>query len=363
MVESKSENSEFALEVKNLRKLFSVSRGIMGALKREPQKWVHAVDGISFNLKQGEILSLVGESGSGKTTTGLSILGLIEPTDGHIYIHGEDVLELAKGSRRGELRRKAQLIFQDPYESLNPRQTVFKAVAEPLEVHHLTSSHEEKVEKVTAALDDAGLKPPVDFFNRYPQELSGGQRQRVVIASGLVLQPQILVADEPVSMLDVSIRADILNLLLGLRDEHNITILYITHDLATAAYVADRVAVMYLGVIVEIGPTEVVLGNPHHPYTKSLMSVIPVPNPRKRRKRLVLEGETPDPIDLPPGCRFHPRCPEAVENCRLMVPVLDEVENDHYVMCGLPRRSDDARNEKVAEGGDKDLPSPLGRRG
>ena len=214
MVEKKPENGKYILEVKDLRKLFSVSRGVMGALRREPQKWVYAVDGISFNMKRGEILSLVGESGSGKTTTGLSILGLIKPTEGQIYLQGEDVLELAGGSRRGELRRKAQLIFQDPYESLNPRQTVFKAVAEPLEVHHLTSSHEEKVERVATALDDAGLKPAADFFNRYPQELSGGQRQRVVIASGLVLQHQLLVADEPVSMLDVSIRADILNLLL-----------------------------------------------------------------------------------------------------------------------------------------------------
>jgi peptide/nickel transport system ATP-binding protein len=362
MVDNKSENGKSILEVRNLRKLFSVSRGIVGALRREPQKWVQAVDGISFNMKRGEILSLVGESGSGKTTTGLCILGLIKPTEGNIYLQGEDVLDLTGGSRRGELRRKAQIIFQDPYESLNPRQTVFKAVAEPLEVHHLATSHDDKVEKVTAALDDAELKPPADFFNRYPQELSGGQRQRVVIASGLVLQPQLLVADEPVSMLDVSIRADILNLLLKLRDEHNITMLYITHDLATAAYIADRVAVMYLGVIVEIGPAEAVLGNPFHPYTKSLMSVIPVPNPRKRRERMVLKGETPDPIDIPSGCRFHPRCPEAGDDCRLMVPVLDEVESDHYVMCGLPRYSDYPRTEDLADGEEKDLPSPLGRR-
>jgi oligopeptide/dipeptide ABC transporter ATP-binding protein len=363
MVENKPENGNYILEVKDLRKLFSVSRGVMGALRREPQKWVHAVDGISFNMKPGEILSLVGESGSGKTTTGLSVLGLIKPTDGSIFLQGEDVLELAGGSRRGELRRKAQLIFQDPYESLNPRQTVFKAVAEPLEVHHLTASYDEKVERVTAALDDAELKPPSDFFNRYPQELSGGQRQRVVIASGLVLQPQLLVADEPVSMLDVSIRADILNLLLKLRNEHNITMLYITHDLATAAYVADRVAVMYLGVIVEIGPAEAVLGNPFHPYTKSLMSVIPVPNPRRRKERLVLEGETPDPIDLPSGCRFHPRCPEANKDCRLMVPVLDEIESDHYVMCGLPKFRGDPRTDSEAIDEAKDSPTPLGRRG
>jgi peptide/nickel transport system ATP-binding protein len=361
MVNNGTKNGKYILEVQNLKKLFSVSRGVMGALRREPQKWVHAVDGVSFNMKPGEILSLVGESGSGKTTTGLCILGLIKPTAGNIYLQGEEVLDLAGGPRRGELRRKAQLIFQDPYESLNPRQTVFKAVAEPLEVHRLVSSHDEKTEKVTKALDDAGLKPPADFFNRYPQELSGGQRQRVVIASGLVLQPQLLIADEPVSMLDVSIRADILNLLLKLRDDHNITMLYITHDLATAAYVADRVAVMYLGVIVEIGPAEAVLGNPYHPYTKSLMSVIPVPNPRRRRDRMVLEGETPDPIDLPSGCRFHPRCPEAKEDCRLMVPVLDEIDNEHFVMCGKPFSNHAHAAEEIDEG--KDLPSPLGRRG
>lgn len=363
MVESNSGNQKDILEVRNLRKLFSVSRGVVDTIRREPQRWVHAVDNISFNMKPGEILALVGESGSGKTTTGLSILGLLEPTEGEILLQGENVIELAKSSRRSELRRKAQLIFQDPYESLNPRQTVFKAVAEPLEVHKLVGNHEEKVERVTAALDDAELKPPTEFFNRYPQELSGGQRQRVVIASGLVLQPQLLVADEPVSMLDVSIRADILNLLLKLRDEQNITMLYITHDLATAAYVADRVAVMYLGVIVEIGPAEKVLGNPYHPYTKSLMSVIPVPNPRRRKERMVLKGETPDPIDLPAGCRFHPRCPEAVEDCRLMVPVVDEVEADHFVMCGLPRRSNDVQRSVSVGETSVDPYASLGRRG
>jgi oligopeptide/dipeptide ABC transporter ATP-binding protein len=355
--------NEIILDVRGLRKLYSVPRGIVGTLRREPERWVHAVDGISFNIRRGEILSLVGESGSGKTTTGLCTLGLIKPTNGRVYLQGEDVHELAKGLRRRELRRKAQLIFQDPYESLNPRQTVFKAVAEPLEVHHLTSSRQELLEQVTKALSEAGLKPPESFFDRYPQELSGGQRQRVVIASSLVLRPQFLVADEPVSMLDVSIRADILNLLLQLRDDHNISMLYITHDLATAVYVADRVAVMYLGVIVEIGPAEAVLGNPYHPYTKALMSVIPVPNPRRRRKRSVLEGETPDPIDLPPGCRFHPRCPEAVEDCQLMVPVLDEVDANHYVMCGAPRRRNDSRIKNAVGFEDRELPSPLGRRG
>jgi peptide/nickel transport system ATP-binding protein len=328
--------NDYVLEISQLRKLFPISRGIIGVLTRQPQKWVHAVDDISFKLKRGEILALVGESGSGKTTTALCCTGLIGTSQGHILLDGEDVSELVKDRMlRKRLRQDSQIIFQDPYESLNPRQTVFKVVAEPLEVHKLVSSQQEKVARVTEALDDAGLKPPADFFDRFPQELSGGQRQRVVIAGALVLRPKFLVADEPVSMLDVSIRAEILSLLLRLRDEHGITILYITHDLATAAYIADRVAVMYLGVIVEIGPARSVLGNPYHPYTKALMSVIPVPNPRHRHKRLVLQGETPNPVDLPSGCRFHPRCPDVKEDCRMMVPVLEEIEPEHFVACSL----------------------------
>jgi oligopeptide/dipeptide ABC transporter ATP-binding protein len=323
------------LTVDNLRKLYPVPRGIVGTLRRRPQKWVHAVDDISFSLKQREILALVGESGSGKTTTGLCTLGLEEPTEGTIRLGGEDVTELALGRSRKALRRRAQLIFQDPYESLNPRQTVLQAVSEPLRVHRLGAREEERVAMVTAALDDAGLKPPEDFFYRYPQQLSGGQRQRVVIASALVLNPLYLVADEPVSMLDVSIRAEILNLLLRLRDEHDITMVYITHDLASAAYLADRVAVMYLGAIVEIGPASEVLNDPRHPYTQALMSVIPVPNPRRRRKRMVLEGETPDPIDLPTGCRFHPRCPEAFDLCPKVEPQLVAVGAGHQAACLL----------------------------
>lgn len=328
------ENNEI-LVVKDLRKLFPVRRGIVGALRRQPKRCVHAVDGLSFTLQQGEILALVGESGSGKTTTGLCTLGLVEPSEGQIHLQGDDVVEMVHSRRRKELRRKAQLIFQDPYESLNPRQTVYRAVSEALGVHRLATSREEKLEQVTAALEDAGLKPASTFLDRYPQQLSGGQRQRVVIASALVLNPVYLVADEPVSMLDVSIRAEILNLLLSLRDEHNITMIYITHDLASAAYVADRVAVMYLGSIVEIGPAQVVLGDPRHPYTRSLMSVIPVPNPRRRRKRTVLQGETPDPIDLPSGCRFHPRCPEAFALCPKVEPKLEDLGDHHQAACLL----------------------------
>jgi oligopeptide/dipeptide ABC transporter ATP-binding protein len=334
--------NDLVLRVKNLRKLFPVHRSIISSIRGEPRKQVHAVDGISFDLKKGEILALVGESGSGKTTTGMCTLGLELPTEGQVLLQGEDVVESVNDRRRRrELRRKAQLIFQDPYESLNPRQTVLNTVAEPLQVHHMVSSEDEKVKRVTTALEDAGLKPASIFLNRFPEQLSGGQRQRVVIASALALNPLYLVADEPVSMLDVSIRAEILNLLLSLRDEHDITMLYITHDLASAAYIADRVAVMYLGAIVEIGPADVVLNDPRHPYTKSLMSVIPVPNPRRRRERIILKGETPDPVDLPSGCRFHPRCPAAFELCPKVEPELQDLGKDHHVACLLVSKEDE----------------------
>jgi oligopeptide/dipeptide ABC transporter ATP-binding protein len=324
---------EIVLQVSNLRKLFPVSRGIVGTLLFKPRRYVHAVDGLSFSVARGEILGLVGESGSGKTTTALCAMGLIEPTEGEILFNGQSVPALVRSRQRQSLRRQMQLIFQDPYEALNPRQTVFGAVAEPVEVHRLTRGRGEKIERVKAALNAAGLKPPETFFERYPEDLSGGQRQRVVIAGALVLNPELLVADEPVSMLDVSIRAEILNLLLQLRDERGTTVLYITHDLATAAYFTDRVAVMYLGKIVEIGPTRVVLSDPRHPYTEALLSVIPVPNPRRRRKRMILAGETPNPIDLPPGCRFHPRCPVAAELCSQTEPQLHSVGANHQVAC------------------------------
>jgi peptide/nickel transport system ATP-binding protein len=332
-MEHNTQPRETVLQVSNLRTLFPVSRGVVGTLLFKPRRHVHAVDGVSFSVARGEILGLVGESGSGKTTTALNALGLVEPTEGEILFNGQSVPALVQSRERLRLRQQAQIVFQDPYESLNPRQTVFATVAEPLEVHRLVKNREEKIERVKAALNAAGLKPPETFFDRYPQALSGGQRQRVVIAGALVLNPQLLVADEPVSMLDVSIRAEILNLLLQLRDERGITILYITHDLATAAYFTDRVAVMYLGRIVEIGPTKTVLSDPRHPYTQALLSVIPVPNPRRRRKRMILAGETPNPIDLPSGCRFHPRCPAASDQCPHTEPQLQSVAADHQVAC------------------------------
>jgi oligopeptide/dipeptide ABC transporter ATP-binding protein len=334
--DSKRNGDGYLLEVNGLKKLFPVSRGIVRTLLRRSRQFVHAVDGISFTMNAGEILALVGESGSGKTTTAYCCTGLIPISEGTVLFDGENVQDKVNNRKQWhELRRIVQFIFQDPYESLNPRQTVFSTVAEPLEVHHLISSQVEKIERVTNILDNVGLKPPGTFFNRYPEELSGGQRQRVVIAGGLVLNPRLLVADEPVSMLDVSIRAEILNLLIRLRDEQNISILYITHDLATAAYIADRVAVMYLGAIVEIGPVRSVLGNPYHPYTKALMSVIPVPNPRRRKERLILQGETPNPINVPPGCRFHPRCPVAIDECSRIVPPMEEIDPGHFKACIL----------------------------
>jgi len=349
------------LEVHDLKKYFPVRQTIFEAVRRRPQGFVKAIDGVTFSVAKGEVLALVGESGCGKTTIAKTLLGLEEQTAGSIAFDGQ-ILEVRERRRRAglaqleasqqpevvtreqmssptvslkHLRQKAQMIFQDPYESLNPRSTIFDIVAEPLEVHGLARPRPARVARVKAALEDAGLRPAEDYFWRFPHELSGGQRQRVVIAGALVLEPELLVADEPVSMLDVSIRADILNLLRGLRDSRGISILFITHDLGTVAYFADRLAVMYLGRIVEIGATREVLSNPQHPYTKALLSVVPVPNPRLRRERVILQGETPNPINLPTGCRFHPRCPVAIERCQTIDPPFIDVTSDHKAACLL----------------------------
>jgi oligopeptide/dipeptide ABC transporter ATP-binding protein len=351
--------TEPILQVSDLHKYFPISRGVWGTLARRPRRYVRALDGVSFGVQRGEILALVGESGSGKTTVGMNVLGLQRPTRGHILFEGYDVtqwahgevtapaapgdgpsdrpeIDLSSSSRQQQvlrLRERAQMIFQDPYEALNPRQKVFDIVAEPIEIHRLTGSREEKEARVQTALETCGLAPADHFWGRYPGELSGGQRQRVVIAGALVLEPDLLVADEPVSMLDVSIRADILNLLHALRRERGITILYTTHDLGTAGFFTDRMAVMYLGRVVELGPTAEVLTQPRHPYTQALISVVPVPNPRRRRPQTILQGEIPNPIDLPAGCRFHPRCPEAVPECQETDPQLRPVGPAHQVAC------------------------------
>jgi oligopeptide/dipeptide ABC transporter ATP-binding protein len=347
------------LEVRDLRKYFPVRRTLGQFLRGRPQPHVKAVDGVSFSVARGEVLALVGESGCGKTTIAKTLIGLEEQTGGEILFNGQSVgahgrrgraalltLETRPGNGHDPkavparltlkgLRQHAQMVFQDPYESLNPRATIFDIVAEPLEVHGVARKRPERMARVRQALEEAGLRPAEDYFLRYPHELSGGQRQRVVIAGAMVLQPELLIADEPVSMLDVSVRAEILNLLRDLRRTRGISLLFITHDLSTVAYFADRIAVMYLGRIVEIGPARDVLQNPQHPYTQALLSVVPVPNPRLRRARVILQGETPNPLDVPGGCRFHQRCPAAFERCPQVDPSLYPVNGEHSAACLL----------------------------
>ena len=320
------------LTVENVRMLYPAA-GTGSLLRRGARRFVHALDGVSVELQRREILGMVGESGSGKTTLAMAAMGLVEPTSGSLLFNGHHLKDLNRGHDRLVVRRQIQMVFQDPYESLNPRQTIFEILAEPLHIHKLASSRQEIREQVTKALSEVGLEPPETFFERYPEELSGGQRQRVAIASSLILNPQLLVADEPVSMLDVSLRSDILMLLRGLRDRRGLSILYITHDLATAAVFTDRIAVMYLGRIVEIGATEQILRHPQHPYTRALLSVVPVPNPRRRRTRQVLKGEIPNAVDLPRGCRFHPRCPDMIPGCLETDPVLILTGNQQAAAC------------------------------
>ena len=324
-------SDDIILEVKNLKKYFQA--GKPGLFSRN-ENFVHAVDDIDLQLKRGEVIALVGESGCGKSTLSLTLMGLEEATEGNIIFEGKDITH-ANNKERKAIRQKIQMVFQDPYESLNPTQTIEEIVTEPLIVHGLTQNLDERRARVRRALEDSGLKPAESYLHRFPHQLSGGQRQRVVIAGALVLEPHILLADEPVSMLDVSIRAEIINLLADLQKSRGISVIFITHDLGTVGYFADRVAVMYLGRIVEIGTMTDVLKNPQHPYTQALLSVIPVPNPRLRKKRIILQGETPNPIDLPSGCRFHPRCPLAFSDCDQTDPDLFAVSESHQAACLL----------------------------
>ncbi len=309
------------LEVADLVTHYPVRRGLAEAATRRPRRWVHAVDGVSFSLNRGEMMALVGESGCGKTSTVQTILGMVKPVAGAVRLNGTDVAGLPDRKMR-PLRRMVQMIYQDPYESLDPRFRVRQTVEEPMLVHGIGSSKADRERLVVQALEQAGLRPPDMYLDRYPHELSGGQRQRVAIAAALVLGPQLLLADEPVSMLDVSVRAGVLSLLDGLRTDADMGILMITHDLSTAAHFADKIAVMYLGRIVEQGTAAEVVRNPQHPYTKALLSVVPKRDPRDRTVPQILTGETPDPVDVPAGCRFNPRCPVAVDRCAAEDPAL-----------------------------------------
>ncbi|MGN6679673.1 MAG: ABC transporter ATP-binding protein [Streptosporangiaceae bacterium] len=326
------------LEIADLAASYPVKRTIGGVLRREPRRAVRAVDGVSLTLRKGEMVALVGESGCGKTTTAQTILRMVEPTGGSIRFKGQDITGFA-ASRLRPLRRRMQMIYQDPYESLDPRFRVGAAIEEPLVIHGVEGSKEERSRRVRDALARAGLNPPEQYLGRFPHELSGGQRQRVAIAASIVLEPELLVADEPVSMLDVSVRAGVLSLLGDLRRNGELAILMITHDLSTAAHFADRIAVMYLGRIVEEGPAHTVVRDPQHPYTKALVAAVPPRDPRDHRSAQPLSGEPPDAAAIPAGCRFQPRCPLAEERCKSIDPQLQPIKGGsapgHQAACVL----------------------------
>jgi peptide/nickel transport system ATP-binding protein/oligopeptide transport system ATP-binding protein len=318
------------LMVDNLKTYFPLRAGVL----QRVVAWVKAVDGVSFFIREGETFGLVGESGCGKTTVGRTILRLQPATAGSVFFDGEDVFGKPANSLKS-LRRNMQIVFQDPYSSLDPRMPVGDIIAEGLEIHGMGNRHERQ-EIVLEMLDKVGLNPY--HANRYPHEFSGGQRQRIGIARALALRPKFIICDEPVSALDVSIQSQVLNLLRALSDEFGLTYLFIAHNLSVVEHISDRVGVMYLGKLVEVTTRQELYHNPQHPYTQALLSAIPIPKPRHKRERIVLKGELPSPLNPPSGCRFHTRCPLAIERCKHEDPVFEEKSADHWVACHLVDR-------------------------
>ncbi len=320
------------LQVENVRKWFPIRTGLLQF--GQPAKYVKAVDGVSFDVRRGGSVAIAGESGCGKTTLARTILRLVEPTAGAAYYEGENIFDMNR-EELAQMRLKMQMIFQNPFEVLDPRHTVEDLIGEGLVIHNLASSEEEIYDRVVRSLEDVRLIPAESFATRYTHELSGGQLQRIAIARSLILKPNLIIADEPVSMLDASIRTEVMNLMTDLQREKELTYIFITHDLAQARYIGEYLIVMYLGKIAEMGPMEEVIQEPQHPYTKALVSNIPIPDPTVKKDRIMLEGETPTPIDLPPGCRFRPRCQEFGIQCGPEEPHLTEVSPGHFVACYL----------------------------
>ena len=327
---SEFKDKKIILEVKNLKKYFPVLGGVFS----KPVAWVKAVDDVSFHIYEGETFSLVGESGSGKTTTGKTILKLHEPTSGHILFEGKDISNYNPSEMR-PLRRDMQIIFQDPYGSLNPRLPVGEIIREPLAVHKIGTKKEQE-ERVVEIMKLVGLRP--EYLHRYPHEFSGGQRQRIGIARAVVLNPKFIVADEPVSALDASIQAQVLNLLLELQQKLALTYLFIAHNLAVVRHVSDRIGVMYLGKLMEVADTQELFDNPLHPYTQALLSAIPIPDPDVKKERIILQGDIPSPINPPSGCPFRTRCMYAKDICAEKTPPLVDIGDGHYVACHFVKK-------------------------